>query len=1024
MTMVYRRYCPCALNCFLLLVPLLFLSLFHDELVASVDVPSSLQPDKAQEAIMMNLSSVVGESWGFNTNFCNWTGVACSRSGSSSSLVVTSITLSSCGISNPSIFASLCLLDTMLSLDLSINNFTNLGDKFPTTSCRMKEGLLSLNLSSNLLSHSLSDFSGLPQLEVLDLSLNLFTDGNLSSDLGSFPKLRSLNLSSNKLNGDVPVSIATSLAELVLSGNQLNGTIPLGVFKYGNLTLLDLSQNHLTGTVPDKFMSFSKLETLLLSGNRLSGRIPESLQSVMTLYRFAANQNNFTGAIPSSIANHVRMLDLSYNNLSGTISPDFLSRMGLQTVDLTSNMLEGAIPSHLSRSLYRLRLGGNRLSGNIPRSICDGRGLTYLELDGNQLTGNIPAELGKCKSLSLLSLASNKLQGPIPAAISSLDELVVLKLQDNSLSGPIPDTFSNLRILSTMNLSHNSLTGFIPSAVFELPQLSTLDLQANNIKGIIPISISSSMSLIELNLGYNALTGTIPTMPTTLSTSLNLSHNHLSGSIPSDLSFLSELEILDLSYNNLYGEVPSSLGSLQSLAQLVLSYNYLSGSVPCFRKNVEIDIDGNPDLVIHTGNSNNHTHKRRAGNVVVTFVTVSALVGLCFLLVIAMVSFPKRIYRVESESIPTGDDVSQIISGRLITMNCIRTSAIMFMKEKQDDWRITAFQALNFEAADMRQGLTEENLVGSGGSGHVYRVTYNNQHNNSTGVVAVKQIRTVGSLNEKLESEFESEASILCNIRHSNIVKLLCCLSGTECKLLVYDYMDNGSLDRWLHGDYILRAAHPTARARPVQRVPLDWPTRLIVAVGAAQGLCYMHHSCSPPIIHRDVKTSNILLDSEFRAKVADFGLARMLVQEGEPNTMTWVVGSFGYMAPEYAYTRKVNEKVDVFGFGVVLLELTTGKKANDGGEHGSLAEWAGHHCRTGSIVDATDICIRYAGYTDEIETVFRLGVKCTGSSPPSRPTMEEVLQILLKCSEQTLRKSRLECVNEYEAAPSVLHSD
>ncbi|CAL5058917.1 unnamed protein product [Urochloa decumbens] len=1012
MAMVYRRYCSCALNCFLLLVPLLFLSLFHDELVAAVDVPSSLQPDKAQEAIMMNLSSIVGESWSSNTNFCDWTGVACSRSGSSSSLVVTSITLSSCGISNPSIFASLCLLDTLLSLDLSINNFTNLGDKFPTTSCRMKEGLLSLNLSSNLLSHSLSDFSGLPQLEVLDLSFNLFADGNLSSDLGSFPKLRSLNLSSNKLNGDVPVSMASSLEELVLSGNQLNGTIPLGVFKYGNLTLLDLSQNHLIGTVPDKFMSFAQLETLLLSGNRLSGRIPESLQSVMTLYRFGANQNNFTGAVPSSIASHVRMLDLSYNNLSGKISPDFLSHMGLQTVDLTSNMLEGTIPSHLSRSLYRLRLGGNRLSGNIPRSICDGRGLTYLELDSNRLTGNIPAELSKCKSLSLLSLASNKLQGPVPAAISSLDKLVVLKLQDNYLSGPIPNTFSNLRILSTMNLSHNSFTGYIPSEILELEKLSTLDLHANNIKGDIPTSISSSKSLIELNLGYNALTGTIPTMPTTLSISLNLSHNHLSGSIYPDLSYLSELEIIDLSYNHLSGEVPSSLGNLQSLAQLVLSYNNLSGFVPSFRQNVEIHIDGNPDLVNHTVNGN-HTRKRRVNNVVVTFVSIGALAGLCFFVVIAMISFPKRIYRVESESIPTGDGASQIISGRLITMNCIRTSAIMFKKERQDDWRITAFQALNFEAADMRQGLTEENLVGSGGSGHVYRVTYNNRHNNSTGVVAVKQIRSVGSLDEKLEREFDSEASILCNIRHNNIVRLLCCLSGTQCKLLVYDYMDNGSLDRWLHGDYILRAAHPTARARPVQRVPLDWPTRLIVAVGAAQGLCYMHHSCSPPIIHRDVKTSNILLDSEFRAKVADFGLARMMVQAGEPNTMTWVVGSFGYMAPEYAYTRKVNEKVDVFGFGVVLLELTTGKKANDGGEHGSLAEWAGYHCRSGSILDATDICIRYAGYTDEIESVFRLGVKCTGSSPLSRPTMEEVLQILLKCSEQTLRKSRLECVNE-----------
>jgi len=176
-----------------------------------------------------------------------------------------------------------------------------------------------------------------------------------------------------------------------------------------------------------------------------------------------------------------------------------------------------------------------------------------------------------------------------------------------------------------------------------------------------------------------------------------------------------------------------------------------------------------------------------------------------------------------------------------------------------------------------------------------------------------------------MEHEFESEASILCNIRHNNIVKLLCCLSGADSKLLVYDYMDNGSLDRWLHGAYVLRAGHPMARVRPVQRVPLDWPTRLIVAVGAAQGLCYMHHHCSPPIIHRDVKTSNILLDSEFQAKVADFGLARMLMQAGEPNTMTWVVGSFGYMAPGKDLLLVISMDFSHFvGFCTVMTKMVT----------------------------------------------------------------------------------------------------
>ncbi|KAG2623345.1 hypothetical protein PVAP13_3KG054581 [Panicum virgatum] len=226
--------------------------------------------------------------------------------------------------------------------------------------------------------------------------------------------------------------------------------------------------------------------------------------------------------------------------------------------------------------------------------------------------------------------------------------------------------------------------------------------------------------------------------------------------------------------------------------------------------------------------------------------------------------------------------------------------------------------------------------------------------------------------------------------------------------------MDNGSLDRWLHGS-VLCSGYSMARTRSVQHVPLDWPTRLIVAVGAAQGLCYMHHGCSPPIVHRDVKTSNILLDSEFRAKVADFGLARMLVREGEPNTMSAVAGSFGYLAPEYAYTRKVNEKVDVYSFGVVLLELTTGRKANDGSELGCLADWARRHYQSGvSILDVIDRSIRNAGYPSEIETVFRLGVQCTGTLPLTRSTMKDVLRVLLKCCEQTLRKSRMEFSMEF----------
>ncbi|CAL5098036.1 unnamed protein product [Urochloa decumbens] len=1028
MTMVNRRYGLCASHGFfflLMLLPFVLLfSFLYMPLAAAAT--QSLPLNETQKGIMEDIARLVNSGsvdtmWDTTaSNPCLWSGISCSSSGSS----VTNITLSYYGISNSSIFASICRLDTLLSLDLSRNSLTNLGDQFSIPSCLMKEGLWSLNLSSNYMNGSLGDLSGFNQLKVLDLSLNYFS-GSLSLEFSDFPQLRSLNLSSNKLIGDMPARMDFSLEELVLSCNQLTGPFPLGLFDFRNLTVLDLSQNSLTGGVPDKFSNLTKLQTLILSSNNLTGAIPKSLSEVTTLSRFAANENNLTGSIPLGLTKYLKMLDLSYNEITEEIPSDLLLGSNLETIDLTNNKLEGPIPVNISSSLYRLRLGMNNLSGRIPNSIGNASNLAYLELDNNNLEGQIPSNLGECKNLILLNLESNQLQGQVPVEIGNLKNLVALQLQMNKFIGTVPSTFSFLTNLTTLNLSYNSFSGIIQDDIMRLQKLSSMNLQANNISGAIPSSIFHLNNLNELNLGNNLLTGSIPEMPLGLSTTLNLSHNHLSGFIPSNIGFLSELGILDLSYNNLSGQVPSSFEKLERLVVLVLSYNQLFGSLPTFPPNVVADITGNPGLTSTNATNGNNiaTVAKRKGHILLIVISAvgGALIGLVLLTVTVMFSLSNKTRRAEDGRSSAEEGATQFNNVCLITMKGIHTSAVEFVKANLDDWQIAPFRALNFVVADIPQGLTEENLIGSGGSGHVYRVTYTNRYNSRTEVVAVKQIQSVGWLDEKLEREFESEASILCNIRHKNIVKLLCCLSSAESKLLVYDYMGNGSLDRWLHRS-VLHSGHSMARVRPVQHVPLDWPTRLIVAVGAAQGLCYMHHECSPPIVHRDVKASNILLDSEFKAKIADFGVARMLVRAGEPNTMSGVAGSFGYMAPECAYTRKVDEKVDVYGFGVVLLELTTGKKANDGGEHGSLAQWAEQRYRSGgSISDATDISIRYAGYTDEIETVFRLGVKCTGNSPSSRPTMKDVLQILLKCCQQTLRKSRMENSIEYEADPLLM---
>ncbi|XP_022730020.1 receptor-like protein kinase 5 [Durio zibethinus] len=250
----------------------------------------------------------------------------------------------------------------------------------------------------------------------------------------------------------------------------------------------------------------------------------------------------------------------------------------------------------------------------------------------------------------------------------------------------------------------------------------------------------------------------------------------------------------------------------------------------------------------------------------------------------------------------------------------------------------------------------------------------------------------------------------LSRIQHLNIVKLMCCISSEDSmsRLLVYEYMENGSLYQWLD-------------KHRASAIILDWPKRFQIAIGAAQGLCYMHHDCFPPIIHRDVKSSNILLDSEFNAKIADFGLAKMLIKQGEPTTISVVAGSFGYIAPEYAHTRRINEKIDVYSFGVILLELTTGRKASHGDENRSLAEWAQDYIQGGnSILDALDEDIKEGCHLNQMCNVFKLGIYCTRTLPSIRPCMRTVLQMLLQ-SDHPPNYQHMNAEKEYDA-PHLLH--
>ncbi|KAF8696378.1 hypothetical protein HU200_037287 [Digitaria exilis] len=958
---------------------------------------------------------------------------------------------------------------------------------WPYVRCDKAGRVASLSLASVNVAGPFPDAIGnLSGLTHLDVSNN--------SIAGAFPtaiyrctSLRYLDLSENYLGGELPADMGSRLAgnltTLVLRGNNFNGTIPASLSSLGNLQHLKLDNNRFTGTIPAELGALTGLQELWLANNPFEpGELPDSFKNLTNMTSLWAQQCNLVGVFPSYVGEmlELELLDLSINMLTGSIPPkvwslnklqqltvyrnnltgnvavDGFAAMGLTIIDVSENNLTGVVPEVFGQleNLTKLYLFDNKFYGEIPASIGRLPSLRILRLTGNRFTGTLPPELGKHSALIYVEADDNELAGAIPEGLCAKGQLWTFTAKDNYLNGSIPEGLANCTTLLSLQLDSNQLSGEVPQALWTVTHIETVLLHNNRLTGRLPATLYSNLSIVNiesnqfsgsipataaalqvfiadnnqfsgelpdslgdgmplldnLNLSGNQLSGGIPGSVGKLShlTQMDISRNHLTGTIPAELGSIPVLNILDLSSNNLSGAIPPSLAN-PKLSSLNLSSNQLSGQVPAglataanensFLDNLSLCTDDvGPSYLAGvrscTGGGSQDGNSS-SGGVSQSLRTGLLVAGAAFLLIAAAISF--FFVREMKKRRRVGD---------------------------QDGWKTTPFvQGLGFGEASILRGLVEENLIGRGGSGRVYRVTYTHRLNGRVSAVAVKHIRVAaGTPDEKVEREFESEASVLGGVRHNNIVRLLCCLSGAEARLLVYDYMDNGSLDRWLHGD---GGGHLTARP------PLDWMTRLRVAVGAAQGLCYMHHECSPPIVHRDVKASNILLDSEFRAKVADFGLARTLAQAGASETMSAVAGSFGYMAPgkdpllpapECAYTKRVDEKVDVYSFGVVLLELITGKEANDGGEYGNLAEWARHHYRSGgSIPDATDRSIRYAGYSEEIEIVFRLAVQCTGDLPSSRPTMKAVLQILLICSEQTHKKSKTELGLEYEAAPLLL---
>lgn len=487
----------------------------------------------------------------------------------------------------------------------------------------------------------------------------------------------------------------------------------------------------------------------------------------------------------------------------------------------------------------------------------------------------------------------------------------------------------------------------MPGQLQDCPSLSVLDLSNNHFSGEIPRSIASCEKLVNLNLKNNQLTG----------------------EIPSELSSMPMLAILDLSNNSLTGSIPANFGTSPALESLNVSYNKLHGPVPTNGLLATIssaDLDGNEGLcgkVLSPCSPDLMKAGKQPSKMHIKHITAGFLIGSLVILSLGTAFF----------------------AGRLLYRKWYLYNSFiddLFDKSSKEwPWRLVAFQRLSFTSTDILSCIKESNIIGMGGAGVVYKAEIYRPH----AIVAVKKLWRSETDVENSDDLF-GEVSLLGRLRHRNIVKLLGYLHNERDILMVYEHMPNGNLGTALHDK------------QHGGKLLVDWVSRYNIAVGVAQGLNYLHNDCHPPVIHRDIKSNNILLDANLEARIADFGLARMMQHKNE--TVSMVAGSYGYIAPEYGYTLKVDEKTDIYSFGVVLLELLTGRTPLDPsfGEAIDILEWIQVKMRNNRVLEEVldpTIAGQCKHVQEEMLLMLRIALLCTAKLPKDRPSMRDVITML-----------------------------
>ncbi|KAL6843017.1 hypothetical protein ACP4OV_027330 [Aristida adscensionis] len=965
------------------------------------------------KSMLLSPSEGLLASWNSSSPFCSWPGVVCGRRHPDR---VVALRLGSFNLSGH-ISGFLGNLSFLKELDLRDNQLLG---RVPPQLGRLGR-LQFLNVSMNYLEGTIPvTMGGCGMLKVLDLRNNQL-QGDIPRSLANLRSIKRLSLYNNRFSGEIPPfwGNLTNLHVLDLSDNMLSGSIPSSIGLLPSLSLLKLGRNNLSGLIPTSLWNISSLTHFLVLQNMLSGTIPpNAFNNLPRLQVLLMDTNQFHGLIPVSISNasNLDTVQVGKNFLSGIMPPEigglinlnwlefaenlfeakepkdwtFLTALTncslLQVLEFSHNNFRGVLPdsfSNLSTSLTYLSLEDNKISGSIPKDIGNLINLQSLELDRNFFTGSIPSSLSRLKNLVLFYAYSNNLTGTIPLALGNLTELTYLHLDLNDFRGTIPSNLGNLTMLSELSLSGNYLTGSIPNTIFNITTLTdVLDLSYNNLEGSLPQQIGNLKHLTKFYAQSNNLSGEIPATigECQFLRELFLQNNTFNGSIPLSLGQITSLESLDLSNNNLSGLIPKSLGNLNMLHYVKLSFNNLAGEVPnfgVFSNSTAISINGNKKLCggipnLHLPTCSLQFPKRRHKFLVIAIV--ASLVTTLFILLLLY---------------------------KLLIWHKKRKTKLPLTHSMQGHMLISYSQLVR--ATD---GFSATNLLGSGSFGSVYKGVLNGQEGESTNHVAVKvlKLHTPNAL-----KSFTAECEALRNMRHRNLVKIITICSsidtkGNDFKAIVYDFMPNGSLDCWLHADTSDQA----------EKRYLNLLERVTILLDVAYALDYLHCHGPEPVVHCDLKSSNVLLDADLVAHVGDFGLAKILVEISslvqQSTSSMGFRGTIGYAAPEYGAGNMVSTQGDIYSYGILVLETLSGNRPTDirfrqGLSLREYVDLALHN----RVMDAVDTQLSldlenelhtadssYKTSIDCVVSLLGLGMSCTQALPSSRTATGDIIKELL----------------------------